>query len=173
MPGPGKMKKSSKKAQAPSPASAHALPPTLSTPTLSSPPQASHSITAADLLAILRYANSINHTISRLATSAVDTSTDTSTTICDTPGDSALAADVLIDDEETIALINWTHNIVGKETVQKILHYAFWKGRDEGHKLGYDEGYHEAAGYGIIDANDGWKQEIRRDTSLAWKRGKG
>ena len=122
---------------------------------------------AADLLAVLKYANSINYTASTLVTSAVDAAAT-----CETPGNPTLAAKVPIDEEEAVALINCTRNMIGKEAMEKILHHAFWKGRDQGYKIGYDEGYHEAAEYRILDANDGWEAGKTEGYELGLEEGK-
>ena len=156
---------------APNSASTHMLPPTASIPSSKSPPQLPCGITAADLLGILRYANATSHTGSTIANSTIGTPAASETVICDAPENPA-ASKTLIDDNETVTLINCTHNIIGKEAIQNILQYAFWKGRDQGHKLGYDEGYHEATEYGIDDANDGWEAGYAEGHELGLEEGR-
>ena len=106
-----------------------------------------------------------------LDTGAIDTATKTSITTCETPRNPTLAADVPIDEEVAIALDNCTCDMIGKEAIEKILHYAFWKGCDQEYKIGYDKGYHEAAEYGILMQVMDGKQKKLRDMSLAWKKG--
>src|ERR1700733_7647904 len=153
MPGPGNMKKSSKKKAVAMPTAA---PNPASIPSSKSPPQLPCGITAADLLAILRYAKATSNMGSTLANSIIGTPPASEAVVCDIL-ENPTATDTLMDDNETVTLINCTRNIIGKEAMQNILQYAFWKGRDQEYKLGYDEGYHEAAEYGIKDASDGWE----------------
>ena len=74
-------------------------------------------------------------------------------------------------DKEMVTLINRTRNIIGNDAMQQILQYAIWWGSDQGYKLGYDEGYHKATGYGIIDANDGWEAGYAEGQEFGLKEG--
>ena len=73
---------------------------------------------AADLLTVLKYANNINYMASTPATSAIN-----SAAACETPRNPTLAANVPIDEEEAVTLVNCTHDMIGKEAMEKILHY--------------------------------------------------
>jgi hypothetical protein len=73
---------------------------------------------------------------------------------------------------DMVTLINCTRNIIGNDAMQNILQYAFWWGCDQGHKLGYDEGYHEATGHGIKDANDGWEAGYAEGQEFGLKEGR-
>jgi hypothetical protein len=167
-------KKTSTKSKPAAPASALALPPAVkpaSSPLFNFPPQPRQGTTAADLLAILRYANTAN-LASTLTTGTTNMPAAASAIVHATPEDPTLATDMLTDNRDMAALIHRTRNIIGIEATEKILQYAVWKGRDQGHKLGYDEGYHEATGYGIIDANNGWEAGYTEGYELGLEEGK-